>query len=716
MKVLWVTPHKPARDGSGGATAEYELLRSAAQRHDIHVLAAQLPPGEVEFDLGDRSVPMSGLAWNPRHPLFKADTQLKFLLHLLRATPTYEQWMLEPRLHAMRTAIQFHERRRPVDLVHFIGPELAPLARSCQAPTAMVTFDVLSRFCQQERRLADGVSGRARWAWERWERRWFPRFDGLAGVSSVDAAAIERLTGERPAVIPLAIPETYHASPAVPRSQRTVALVAFLSWRPNVDAVLWFAGEIWPRVIAAVPDAVLDVVGGKPDPAVARAVAAAGGRLYPDVPDVRPYYWSAAAAVSPIRLGSGMRSKVIHAMACGAPLVATSTSLEGIDAIAGRHLLVADDTAAFADAVISTLLDPTAAATRAQAARAFTDRYRADVVGASFEAFWQDTVTATGRRPVGRSREGAHHAHPLDKSLTTSVVVCTRDRPDLLRKTLPALAKSVETGRATELIIVEQASRYAADLCADLAIDATVVRDDGVGASRARNVGARHARGDIVLFTDDDCIVPGNWVVEHASAFEDDDEVTATFGALEGISRFAHANDVGTTSDDPAAHRAKHWAGTAPWFVGHSGNMAVRRDAFVAIGGFDERLGPGTPGSFMAEDADLIVRMLHEGGAALSGVGDPVRHLDWRSDDENRRNLLSYERGAGAWIGKVLRTEPRVGWRYLRARRELVRERLYFSGVVFDWRAVFGFRVGFGRGLARGFRLGGRKPPKQTSH
>lgn len=67
----------------------------------------------------------------------------------------------------------------------------------------------------------------------------------------------------------------------------------------------------------------------------------------------------------------------------------------------------------------------------------------------------------------------------------------------------------------------------------------------------------------------------------------------------------------------------------------------------------------------MCEDADLIVRLLNAGGTVASGVGAPVEHLDWRSEAADYRNLRAYERGAGAWIGKLLREQPRAALPYL---------------------------------------------------
>jgi GT2 family glycosyltransferase len=285
------------------------------------------------------------------------------------------------------------------------------------------------------------------------------------------------------------------------------------------------------------------------------------------------------------------------------------------------------------------------------------------------------------------------------------VIVGTRDRTELLRRTLPSLAAAVAAAPGTELVIVEQGAGRAADLCRESGICARVLHDDGVGVSRARNIGARQARGSVVLFTDDDCDVPVTWVADHLRALRAPG-AAASCGPVEGLSRFT-ITDESVVDRDPAERVAVHRLGSPPWRIGHSANLVVLRATFLDVGGFDERLGPGAS-RFMGEDADLIVRVLHAGGAVLSGTGAPVRHVEWRTAGQTRANLLAYERGAGAWIGKAVRADPRDGRRYLRARLSLLRTRVMTEpGVLADPVTVAGSLAAFGEGLWFGWRAGG---------
>jgi GT2 family glycosyltransferase len=282
-----------------------------------------------------------------------------------------------------------------------------------------------------------------------------------------------------------------------------------------------------------------------------------------------------------------------------------------------------------------------------------------------------------------------------------TIVVCTRDRPDLLVRSLRSIAICVDADHRADVIVVMQGSGGAVDALGAAGLDAHVIHDDGVGAARARNLGARHATGGIVLFTDDDCEVPPSWVSDHLATL-DDQRLGASFGGVDGLSGPGGA----AATTDAAAIPASHRRGAMPWFVGHSANMAVRRHVLLGVGGFDERLGPGSRWKLIGEDADLIVRLLEAGHTLRSGVGAPVRHAEWRSPQEHRRTGARYERGSGAWIGKALRGTGRQAMPYLKWRLGHLRGRIRDDIVIrHDPRGAVSAVLGFTFGLARGLRM-----------
>jgi sugar transferase (PEP-CTERM/EpsH1 system associated) len=128
-----------------------------------------------------------------------------------------------------------------------------------------------------------------------------------------------------------------------------------MDYWPNADGAIWFAREILPllRTRAVPPD--FTIVGANPGPEVRALERLPGVRVTGRVPDVRPYVQHAQVSVTPLRIARGIQNKVLEAMALGTPVVASPQAFEGVRAVAGRDLLVADGAAATAQAVASVL-------------------------------------------------------------------------------------------------------------------------------------------------------------------------------------------------------------------------------------------------------------------------------------------------------------------------------------------------------------------------
>lgn len=143
-----------------------------------------------------------------------------------------------------------------------------------------------------------------------------------------------------------------------------------MDYRPNIDAVRWFAADILPLVRQHHPDARFAIVGRAPTDEVRALAKLPGVIVTGEVPDVRPWLAAADAVVAPLLLARGVQNKLLEAMAMARPVVASAAAAEGIDAVTGEHLLVADGAEAMADAVGALFNDRAAAAAMGQAARA----------------------------------------------------------------------------------------------------------------------------------------------------------------------------------------------------------------------------------------------------------------------------------------------------------------------------------------------------------
>ena len=136
----------------------------------------------------------------------------------------------------------------------------------------------------------------------------------------------------------LELPDLRHAD-----TVKKLMYVGFLGWEPNAQGLLWFIEQVWPQLVQRHPDLRFDIVGKNPDQRLQAAAASWEGiSLQGFVPDLQDIYRDSRVSVAPLLFGSGMKVKVLDAMARGMPIVTTSVGAEGIDMESGKHLLVAD--------------------------------------------------------------------------------------------------------------------------------------------------------------------------------------------------------------------------------------------------------------------------------------------------------------------------------------------------------------------------------------
>jgi glycosyltransferase involved in cell wall biosynthesis len=162
-----------------------------------------------------------------------------------------------------------------------------------------------------------------------------------------------------------------------------------MDYRPNVDAVLWFADAVLPLILAQAPDTRFYVVGQQPHERLARLAEQPGIMLTGRVPDTRPYIAAAGVYIVPLRIGGGTRLKVLEAMAMGQAIVSTRLGCDGFDFTDSHEVRFADEPAAFAEAVLELFRDRSRAAALGQTARAFVEtHYGWDAIVPRLEALY----------------------------------------------------------------------------------------------------------------------------------------------------------------------------------------------------------------------------------------------------------------------------------------------------------------------------------------
>jgi glycosyltransferase involved in cell wall biosynthesis len=183
-------------------------------------------------------------------------------------------------------------------------------------------------------------------------------YERVVLVSAEDADATRRADPSlRTAVIPNGVDaEHFRPDPSVERDERTLLFTGVLDTPANEQAARALAQRVLPRVRAAVPDARLVLAGRSPSAAVT-ALAGPGIEIVADAPDLRPLLQGAAVFACAMESGTGIKNKLLEAMACGTPSVATPLAAQGLDARDGEQLLIAPAGDPFAAAVVRVLQD-----------------------------------------------------------------------------------------------------------------------------------------------------------------------------------------------------------------------------------------------------------------------------------------------------------------------------------------------------------------------
>lgn len=162
----------------------------------------------------------------------------------------------------------------------------------------------------------------------------------------------ERLPGVNVAVVENgADTRRYAGLKAALHGRDALVFVGSMDYRPNIDAAIYFAREVWPLVRRRFPAWRFVIVGSDPARSVRALAAQPGIEVTGSVEDVRAYYGKALAAVVPLRMGGGTRLKILEAMAAGTPVVSTALGAEGIDFTPDRDIILADKPADWLDAL-----------------------------------------------------------------------------------------------------------------------------------------------------------------------------------------------------------------------------------------------------------------------------------------------------------------------------------------------------------------------------
>jgi sugar transferase (PEP-CTERM/EpsH1 system associated) len=421
MRILWLKSDLLLPLDKGGKLRTWHLMRHLAERHDITYMAFA-EPGQPAADVEGMHAVASRVetitrADAPKGSLrFYADAAAHLLDPLPYAVGKYRSAAFRRRLNALLEQESF-----AVIVCDFLFPAVN-LPKRLPCPAVIFTHNVESEIWRRHAETKPGVVGRLLYGVQyrrmlQYEGQTLRRFDGVLAVSDADRETFARLypgaIAEPVHVVPTGVDTAYFTPSRATPDAPTIVFTGSMDWLPNEDAMLYFCDRVLPLIRADVPEVQLSIVGRAPTSAVRKLADDPAVHVTGRVDDVRPYVREAAAYIVPLRIGGGTRLKIFEAMAMGKAVVSTSIGAEGLPVRHGEHVLLADEPASFARAVIGVMRDRGRRERLGSAARALVvERYDWSAVAGSLEDALKRTVL--GRAQGGRVVPLTARATPVE--------------------------------------------------------------------------------------------------------------------------------------------------------------------------------------------------------------------------------------------------------------------------------------------------------------
>jgi polysaccharide biosynthesis protein PslH len=389
ISILAVTSEVPWPLDSGGHLRTFHLLRALASRMNVRLVvpsARQLLNGRhtalAEARVTARVVPVTERNL--------AGESARMLSAAVRGEP-YVLFSRHRRRQVKQALADEIQRQRPDVLYLDHLDSLVYVRRGEVIPYVLDMHNVYSRLASRAAAETPGflrrryLSGQAALL-EQVERRAVRLAHTVLAVSEEEADYFRTLGARRVVVVPngvdcdafgAGVPRTN------PRGAPRILYVGSLAWPPNAAAAKFLATDVLAEVRRELPDARVILIGKNPPPEIT-ALASADGHVSvaANVPDVQPYYLDADVLAVPLDAGGGTRLKILEAFAAGVPVVSTAIGCEGIGAVHGTHLLVAERHE-MAATIVRLLRDPACARALAERARALArERFDWSIVGA----------------------------------------------------------------------------------------------------------------------------------------------------------------------------------------------------------------------------------------------------------------------------------------------------------------------------------------------
>lgn len=375
-RLLYISHRVPFPPDKGERVRAFHQLRALAEHFDVSLACLTHSPADLQAI--DQLRPLCTTILHA-----PAGSMRTAVTGLLRGRCVTRGVFDRPALHRQ---IATEANSPPFDLVVCYSSSTVSYLDDVgpDTPTVMDLVDVDSQkfldYADRARLLSRWVYRREARGVRKLEAQSLSRCDAVLVVTQAERALLaERPGAGKVQVVPNGVDvELFQPLPgkAAPNASPELVFTGQMDYRPNVEAVCWFADEVLPLLLQSRSDLRFTIVGRQPAPAVTALAERPGVSVTGTVADVRPYLARADLAVVPLQMARGVQNKVLEAMAMGRAVVASTTAAAPIGAETGRDLLTADTPGDYKAAIELLLADDALRTRIGAAARQFViDRY-----------------------------------------------------------------------------------------------------------------------------------------------------------------------------------------------------------------------------------------------------------------------------------------------------------------------------------------------------
>jgi sugar transferase (PEP-CTERM/EpsH1 system associated) len=424
MKILWVKANKILPVHSGGDLRSFNILRQLAGRDEVIFFSYYDGPADAEYESKLQKELPGSVCVNTGRGQASLVTRGMDYLWRLPATAPYAVSRFSSGKVRERLENALSQQRPDVVVCDFLDAAVN-FPEHLTLPSVLFQHNVESEIWRRHATNETVGAKKVMYGLEfskmlRYERETVRKFDHVIAVSEHDKRLMTAwVEPERVTVVPTGV-DTEQFSPDLHTDPKKplVVFVGAMDWEPNVDAVKYFCAEVWPRVLAKVPEAQFRIVGRNPDRRV-RELAGPSVEVTGRVPSVVEHLREAAVVVVPLRVGGGTRIKIYEAMAVGKAVISTTVGAEGLDVHHGKDIILSDTPAEFAESVTRLLHDAESRRRLGRAAAELAAKYGWPLIGAKFAQILHNVVAASFK--VAPSREGSRKSEqecaPVVKSI-----------------------------------------------------------------------------------------------------------------------------------------------------------------------------------------------------------------------------------------------------------------------------------------------------------